>query len=165
LKGATISIFEGLVLLDGIPLHPLIIHVTVVALPLAFLMVVLSLTWQRFRTYDFLTLGVLIVGSVSAFMASVSGRQLSESIGVSLEHATWGFYAPIASTVAAVFFGLLIWARKQNAGSLIAKITKGGFAVVVIASIGATLALTVLAGHSGAKLTWEPKVSWITETS
>ena len=159
------SIDDGLVLLDGLPLHPLIIHVTVVALPLAFVMVVLSLTWQRFRRYDFLTLVVLIVGSVSAFMASVSGRQLSENIGVTLDHATWGFYAPIASTVATVFFGLLIWARKQNVSSSLAKLTKGGFVVVVVASIAATLVLTVLAGHSGAKLTWEPKVSWIPETN
>jgi hypothetical protein len=81
---------------------------------------------------------------------------------VTLDHATWGFYAPIASTVATVFFGLLIWARKQSVSSSLAKITKGGFVVVVAASTAATLALTVLAGHSGVKLTWEPKVSWIT---
>ena len=156
---------NNLVLFDGIPIHPLIIHLTVVTLPLAVVMVVLSLIWQRFRRYDFLTFAVLIVGSVSAFMASVSGRQLSENIGVTLDHATWGFYAPIASTVATVFFSLLIWARKQSVSSSLAKITKGGFVVVVTASIAATLVLTVLAGHSGAKLTWEPKVSWITETS
>jgi hypothetical protein len=156
---------NNLVLFDGIPLHPLIIHLTVVTLPLAVVLVVLSLVWKSFRRYDFLTLAVLIIGSISAFMASISGRQLSENIGVTLDHATWGFYAPIASTVATVFFGLLIWARKQNVVSSLAKITKDGFVVMVTASIAATLVLTVLAGHSGAKLTWEPKVSWITETS
>jgi hypothetical protein len=137
----------------------------VVALPLAVVMVVLSLVWKRFRRYDFLTLAVLIVGSVSAFMASVSGRQLSENIGVTLDHATWGFYAPIASTVATVFFGLLIWARKQSVSSSLAKLTKGGFVLVITASIAATLVLTVLAGHSGAKLTWEPKIAGVVSDS
>jgi hypothetical protein len=102
-KGIVISITDGLVLLDGLPLHPLIIHVTVVALPLAVVMVVLSLTWQRFRRYDLLTLAVLVIGSGSAFLASMSGRDLSAKIGVSLEHSTWGFYVPIASTVLANF--------------------------------------------------------------
>ena len=155
------SIDDGLVLLDGLPLHPLIIHVTVVALPLAAVMVVLSLTSQRFRKYDLLTLAVLVVGSASAFLASMSGRDLSAKIGVSLEHSTWGFYVPIASTVAAVFFGLLIWARKQDVSSSLAKLTKGGFVLVVIASVTATLVLTVLAGHSGSKLSWEPKIAGV----
>ena len=155
------SIDNGLVLLDGLPLHPLIIHVTVVALPLAVVMVVLSLTWQRFRKYDLLTLAVLVIGSGSAFLASMSGRDLSAKIGVSLEHATWGFYVPIASTIAAVFFGLLIWARKQDVSSSLAKLTKGGFVLVVIASVTATLVLTVLAGHSGSKLSWEPKIAGV----
>ena len=155
------SIDNGLVLLDGLPLHPLIIHVTVVALPLAVVMVVLSLTWQRFRKYDLLTLAVLVIGSGSAFLASMSGRDLSAKIGVSLEHATWGFYVPIASTIAAVFFGLLIWARKQDVSSSLAKLTKGGFVLGVIASVTATLVLTVLAGHSGSTLSWEPKIAGV----
>ena len=93
------SINDGLVLLDGIPLHPLIIHLTVIALPVGSLMLFASLFTKSFRKYDKATLVVLIVGSVSAFLASISGRQLSDKIGVSLDHATAGFYVPIAATL------------------------------------------------------------------
>ena len=39
---------NNLFLFDGIPLHPLIIHLTVVSLPLAVVMVVLSLVTMQF---------------------------------------------------------------------------------------------------------------------
>jgi hypothetical protein len=63
-----VSINDGLVLLDGIPLHPLIIHLTVVALSVGSLMLLASLFAQSFRRYDKATVVVLIVGNVSAFL-------------------------------------------------------------------------------------------------
>ena len=152
------SIENGLLLLDGIPLHPLIVHVTVVVLPLGVLMVIASLFWKWFRKYDLLTLTVMFGGTVAAFLTSFAGQSLAMNIGVSLEHAQPGLFVPVASLVATVFFGLLVWSRRLDIQASIAKITKGGFAVVVIASVSATLALTVLAGHSGAKLSWDPKM-------
>jgi uncharacterized membrane protein len=152
------SIENGLLLLDGIPLHPLIVHVTVVVLPLGVLMVIASLFWKWFRKYDLLTLTVMFVGTVAAFMTSFAGQALAINIGVSLEHAQPGLFVPVASLVATVFFGLLVWSRRLDIQTSIAKFTKGSFAVVVVASVSATLALTVLAGHSGAKLSWDPKM-------
>ena len=155
------SINDGLVLLDGIPLHPLIIHITVVALPVGSLMLLASLFKKSFRKYDKATLVVLIVGSVSAFLASISGRQLSDKIGVSLDHATAGFYVPIAATVMTVFFGLVLWSRKLVIDSSVARSTLLFFVLVSVLAAIATLVLTILAGHSGAELVWLPKVSWL----
>jgi hypothetical protein len=50
--GIEMSVDNGLVLFDGIPFHPLIVHVTVVVLPLAFLMVIATLISKWFRKYD-----------------------------------------------------------------------------------------------------------------
>ena len=155
------SINDGLVLLDGIPLHPLIIHLTVIALPVGSLMLLASLFTKSFRKYDKATLVVIIVGSVSAFLASISGRQLSDKIGVSLDHATAGFYVPIAATVMTVFFGLVLWSRKLAIDSSVARSTLLFFVVVSVLAAIATVVLTILAGHSGAELVWLPKVSWL----
>lgn len=152
------SIENGLLLLDGIPLHPLIVHVTVVVLPLGVLMVIASIFFRWFRKYDLLTLTVMLGGTVATFMTSFAGQALAMNIGVSLDHAQPGLFVPVASLVATVFFGLLVWSRRLDIQTSIAKFTKGSFAVVVIASVSATLALTVLAGHSGAKLSWDPKM-------
>ena len=155
------SLVDGLLLLDGIPLHPLIIHLTVVALPAGSLMLLASLFTKSFRKYDKATLVVLIVGSVSAFLASISGRQLSDKIGVSLDHATAGFYVPIAATVMTVFFGLVLWSRKLKDDSSLARGTLVFFVAVSVLAAIATVVLTILAGHSGAELVWLPKVSWL----
>jgi len=157
--GIEMSVDYGLVLLDGIPLHPLIVHVTVVVLPLAFLMVIATLISKWFRKYDLLTFGVLIVGTGSAFMASFAGQNLAMSIGVSLEHAQPGLFVPVASMVTTVFFGLWIWSRRLSVETKAAVITKGAFSALVVVGVSATLVLTVLAGHSGAKLSWDPKVA------
>ena len=155
------SINDGLVLLDGIPLHPLIIHLTVVALPVGSLMLLASLFTTSFMKYDKATLVVLIVGSVSAFLASISGRQLSDKIGVSLDHATAGFYVPIAATVMTVFFGLVLWSRKLAIYTTLARGTLVFFVAVSVLAAIATVVLTILAGHSGAELVWLPKMSWL----
>jgi len=155
------SINDGLVLLDGIPLHPLIIHLTVVALPVGSLMLLASLFKKPFRRYEKATLVVLVVGSVSAFLASISGRQLSDKIGVSLDHATAGFYVPIAATAMTVFFGLVLWSRKLAVDTALARGTLVVFVAVSVLAAIATVVLTILAGHSGAELVWLPKVSWL----
>ncbi len=155
------SINDGLVLLDGIPLHPLIIHLTVIALPFGSLILLASLFTKSFKRYDKAILVVLIVGSVSAFLASISGRQLSDKIGVSLEHATAGFYVPIAATVMTVFFAIVLWSRKLAINTPLARGTLVVFVAVSVLAAIATVVLTILAGHSGAELVWLPKISYL----
>ena len=49
----------------GVPLHPLIVHATVVMIPLAALTVVLAALWPRFRSWAGpLPLGISAVGSL-----------------------------------------------------------------------------------------------------
>ncbi len=155
------SINDGLVLLDGIPLHPLIIHLTVIALPVGSLMLLASLFTKSFKKYEKATLVVLIVGSVSAFLASISGRQLSDKIGVSLDHATAGFYVPISATVMTVFFALVLWSRRLATDTPLAQGTLVVFVVISVLAAIATVVLTILAGHSGAELVWLPKISYL----
>ena len=148
------SIDQGVVLLDGLPLHPLVIHLTVIAVPLSVLMIFASLLVRRFRKYDYLTLSVSVVATVSAFLASLTGQNLETIIGVSDEHTTPGFLLAPVSTVTTVFFYLLILARRSPRTDLLANAVRGFFISVVTLSGAASVALTFIAGHSGAKASW-----------
>lgn len=148
------TIDQGVVLLDGLPLHPLVIHLTVIAVPLSVVLLFASLLVKRFRKYDYLTLSVSIVATVSAFLASLTGQNLKTVIGISSEHTTPGFLLAPVSTVTTVFFLLLILSRKSPRSDLLANAVRGFFISVVALSATASLALTLIAGHSGAKASW-----------
>ena len=148
------SIDQGVLLLDGLPLHPLVIHITVIAVPLSALMLYISLFSKRFRKYDRTTFSISLIATVSAYLASMTGQNLETIIGISDNHTTPGFLLAPVSTVTTVFFGLLILARKSKRSDLLANAVKGFFISVVAISALASLVLTFIAGHTGAKASW-----------
>jgi len=73
----------GLVLVAGVPAHPLLVHAVVVLLPLAALgavAVALRPAWAR--PYAPLVAAAALGGAVSATLAQVTGLQLEAAIGV-----------------------------------------------------------------------------------
>ncbi|MCW2758170.1 MAG: hypothetical protein JWO46_1916 [Nocardioidaceae bacterium] len=139
----------------GLPVHPLVVHATVVVVPSAALAVVLATLWPRFRAWA----GWL---PVALSVAAVVLTPISTSSGESLEHRK-----PHTALIEkhAHLAGLLIWwvvplalvaaaqwwfGRRGTPGTGL-RIGVGVAAVVVAAG---TLVQVTLIGHSGAESAW-----------
>ncbi|MGB4713176.1 MAG: cytochrome b5-like heme/steroid binding domain-containing protein [Pontimonas sp.] len=155
-------------LVTGLPLHPLINHVVVVMVPLAVVTMVLVIIVPRLRR-AFVPVGLVFsfLAAVSAFIAEKSGEALQSRVGSPGEHAELGEnVVPVAIGFAVV---ALVWAVVVRAENPVVRWISRALAVIVV-GLGAVLTtFTVLAGHSGAAATWEPRiaqeVSAPTETS
>jgi uncharacterized membrane protein len=139
----------------GLPIHPLIVHATVVLVPGAALLVGGAATNRRFRAW----LGP--VPALAALLACVlvplstgSGEELEQRIGESHlveEHAEiagtliW-FVVPLA-VVAVLGYAL------HRRGALTKRVA-ASVAVGAVLLSGATLVDVALIGHSGAKASW-----------
>jgi uncharacterized membrane protein len=142
----------------GIPIHPLIVHATVVAVPAAAIAVLLYAVWPRFRAWSgWGPLALAVVAVVLAPLSTSSGESLEHRVGESSlvrEHAELGdmliwWVVPLAVLAAVLYW----WHRgRHEAGS-----SKGlALAVAVLPVIVAagTLVQVVLIGHSGAESAW-----------
>jgi len=142
----------------GLPVHPLIVHATVVIVPTAALAVALYAVWPRFRAWS-------RWGPLALALAAVVLTPLSTSSGESLEHRVGGnslveehshladmliwWVIPLAVLAAALYW----WhrgARGTRSGQALA-LAAAALPVVVAAG---TLVQVVLIGHSGAEAAW-----------
>jgi hypothetical protein len=143
----------------GLPMHPLIVHATVVLVPTATLLVALSAVNPRFRNW---------IGPVPALAALVScvlvplstgsGEELQSRVGDSHlieEHSEladsliW-FVIPLAL----VAIGIYWLQRRRESGQTPGKGLVAAVSVVAVLLSGATLVDVALIGHSGAKAAW-----------
>jgi hypothetical protein len=144
----------------GLPMHPLIVHATVVIVPSAALLVALSAVYPRFRAW---------VGPVPALAALLScvlvplstgsGEELQHRVGETslvekhqeLADTLIWFVIPLA-VVAVVGY----WMQRRAATEDKAA-GKGLVAAIAVGAVllsGATLVDVGLIGHSGAKASW-----------
>jgi hypothetical protein len=146
----------------GLPVHPLIVHATVVVVPVAALTVLLSVLWGRFRQW--IGLGVVVLPVLALILVPLttqSGEQLEHKLPHSAlieRHAELAdSLLPwvIALLVAAI--GLCLW--RSGASS----ITRGWVmpswlrilvVVVAVVAAGGTLVDVIMIGHSGATAAW-----------
>ena len=161
----------GLVLVAGVPAHPLLVHAVVVLLPLAALgavAVAVRPGWSR--PYGPLVALAALGGAASAALATVTGRQLEAAIGVTPQFApvidaheqlgdltlwvSWPFAALAVATVVLAFRSTT---REEGGGGGTATRTRTGTRVLgaVTAVVGVVaVVLVVLTGHSGAAAVW-----------
>ncbi|MDO9377809.1 MAG: hypothetical protein Q7T56_03090 [Nocardioidaceae bacterium] len=147
--------------LDGLPLHPLVVHAVVALAPLATLLAIAHLVpaWRRVLRWPIVAVSVL--GAVSAWVATQSGEALQRAISSQLEgnptgelveeHAALGdrlFYALIALSVVALVVALLARADRGALGHLAA-------VVLAVVAIGVGV-LTYQVGDKGARAVWNP---------
>lgn len=159
----------GLVLVAGVPAHPLLVHAVVVLLPLAALgavAVAVRPAWSR--PYGPLVAAAALGGAVGATLARTTGLQLESAIGVTPEFApvvdaheqlgnsvlwvSWPFAALAVATVVLAFR-----TTRTGGGGGTATATRTTTRVVgaVTAVVGVVaVVLVVLAGHSGAAAVW-----------
>lgn len=140
----------------GLPVHPLVVHATVVLVPLTALVLLLAVLLPRFRAWaGWLPLGLAVVATSLAPISTSSGENLEGRLGGSRlieEHAElggmliWWCLGMLAISVALTF----VTRRTQEPARGVAL----GLAVAgVVVSLG-TMVQVALIGHSGAESAW-----------
>ncbi|MFZ2509636.1 MAG: DUF2231 domain-containing protein [Gordonia sp. (in: high G+C Gram-positive bacteria)] len=148
----------------GLPLHPLIVHLVVVIVPVTALVGVAVSVWPRARTY----LGwfpplLALVALIAVPIASSAGEALEEKVpGTSAieRHAELG---DIVILGVGPLFGLMalqwlldqsvVYRRIPLSDDALVWVRRGTGAAVIVAAI-ASIWLVVLAGDTGARAVW-----------
>ena len=138
-------------LIAGLPVHPLVIHVVVVIVPLAALGLIVAVINNAFRQrFGFALVLLLVVSVPLSFVAKESGQSLAQRVGITERHQSLGDIFPLWVSVLAVAATVWFLIARRDGLDAFRKIMG---AVVIALSIGVT-ALTFLVGHSGAEATW-----------
>ena len=145
----------------GLPLHPLIVHATVVIVPTAAVAVLLAGFWPRFRRWaSWGPLALAVLSVVLVPITSSSGESLEHSLPRSeliQQHAHLGDQLlPWVIVVAVGALGLswpLIRELRPSLPALPRWLTVLMLVIVVIGAAG-TLVEVALIGHSGAAAAW-----------
>lgn len=162
----------------GLPLHPLVVHVVVVFLPVSALGLLTLVAVPRWRKhYGVLAVAAAVLGAAGAFVAKESGDALADQVGLPRDHEDWG---ERLSTMAIVFAVVaIVWfvldrhrarsaqeldrgAPDVSSGRLAAAlplVVRVAGALVVVLSM-AVLVLTAVVGHSGADAAWADRTSF-----
>ena len=147
----------------GIPAHPLLVHLPVAFLPLAFVGVVVMLLrptwWER---YKWATLLVTGVGAIGAVIAANAGEELERSVdgrgSALLENHTQA--GDTAKVIALLFFVVVAAAvlipvlLRRRGDKSMPSWWRPIVSVALVASGVASMVTIYDAGHSGAKATW-----------
>jgi cytochrome b involved in lipid metabolism len=138
----------------------MITHVVVVLLPIsAFALILLVFLAKLRKNYLLLTLIGLGVSVVAAFIAKESGEALSYRVGTPSVHTEWGEKTLIVAVL--LFISALVWQF------LLKKKNRFTFIIGYLAAILAITALVIsyLAGHSGAKASWEKRINPVSQVT
>ena len=140
----------------GLPLHPLVVHATVIFVPLAALGALLMVFVGRLRErYAGLVMLLGAAAVLTAFAAVLTGPLLAEDLGMTgspsiARHQTLGAWTPWPTLLMAVALPLFLRARRAGEPGVAAR----RFGVVTVLSALAALTLVVLTGHAGATAVW-----------
>jgi predicted membrane protein DUF2231 len=145
----------------GLPLHPLIVHATVVVVPAAALAVLLATFWPRFRRWaSWGPLALALLSVVLVPLTSSSGESLEHALPRSElieQHAHLGDQLlPWVIVLALGALGLswpLVVRLRSSLPTLPRWVTVLVLAIVVVGAVG-TLVQVVRIGHSGATAAW-----------
>ena len=141
--------------MGGLPLHPLVVHAPVVLIPLSAIALVLLIFVRKWRPhYAWLAVAGLVVGTLGAVAAVLTGNAFAETIGLPARHATLGtilVWTAGALSVSAIVWWLLQHQERDNEQE--SRIVWAS-SIVTVVLVVATLIFTVLTGHSGAEEAW-----------
>lgn len=148
-------------LISGLPIHPLINHAVAVLVPLAAIGALLVIFFSKLRaSYAPLVLIILLLSTISAFIATQSGEALSEIVGLPNSHAIQGERLSYIVLAFAVLFAIWFAIEKSNQPrQSFASVLKQVLKVVVSITAISSSILTILVGHSGAEATWKDRIT------
>jgi hypothetical protein len=139
----------------GLPLHPLVIHASIVLIPLVAIgALVMSYLPSFSRRYGKLILVIALFAQVSLFLAKVTGEAFEEILDKDMgNHAELGEIAPFI-TLPMVALIYLRW-RLDRSGATVGSVWVRRLTslALIVASL-ASIAVIVLVGHSGAESVW-----------
>ncbi|MGZ4428523.1 MAG: DUF2231 domain-containing protein [Nocardioidaceae bacterium] len=149
----------------GLPVHPLIVHATVVVVPTAALAVLLAAVWPRFRRWArWGPLALSVVGLGLVPLSTASGENLESQVG---GNALIERHSQLADGLLPWMIGLAVVAavllfahwRSDTEGPGSADPRRPRWLPVVAAMLGIVAAVgtsvqVVLIGHSGAEAAW-----------
>lgn len=153
--------------INGVPLHPLVIHAVVVFVPLAAIVAIaMSLPkWRWLARWPalLLTLGA----TAAAYVATLTGKNLEKDRGLAAlplvkTHVEWGNRLMLAMWIFAALVVVAFWAlphvtRLSDGRDRVAKVAaleKPLMVLVPLAAV-AVLVLVVLTGDAGARAVWQ----------
>ena len=154
-------------LINGLPVHPLVVHAVVVLLPLATLgLIAIAVRPAWRRPYGLLVVACTALATVMIPIATSSGEALEERVGNPGEHAELGeqliwFAVPMLLLAAALWW---LDRRSTTTGSAsTARATSPGIirtvaALAVVAAL-ATSVQVYRVGDTGARSAWGDQVS------
>ncbi len=163
---ATGSHYGASVEINGLPMHPLIVHAVVVLGPIAALVGLVHAfvpRWRWLLRWPLVTLSIVV--AVAALLAVAAGESLLDS-RPELEplvegHKEWGKLLRTVSLAFGAVSGLAAWALggpsalASGRGAQESRGAVGRVAVVLLAAGSvALLVLVVLAGDSGSRAVW-----------
>jgi len=148
-------------LITGLPVHPLVIHAVVVLVPLAAIGALLVIFIPKFCvTYSPLVLIAVVLGTITAFVATHSGEALSERVGLPKSHATHGERLSYVVLAFAILFTLWFLLERTNwIKGAIANPLKIVLKVLIPIVAFLSIVLTILVGHSGAEASWKNRIA------
>jgi hypothetical protein len=144
---------------QGLPVHELIVHATVVLIPTTALVVALAAVYPRFRAWAGPFPPALAVVSVVLVQATtMSGQKFYDRwaklgpVSAAIQHhrhlgkmLIW-FVIPLAIIAIAAY----VLQRRSDASTLVVTVV----AVLAVVSAGSVLVDVALIGHAGAKASW-----------
>jgi uncharacterized membrane protein len=159
-------------LINGIPVHPLVVHAVVVLLPLAIVGTIVIAAVPRWRSpYGPLVVAVALVATVLVPVATSSGEALEKRVGDPGRHAALGdqliwFAVPLLLLVTAL---VLLQRTRDRAGRSSVDATGStrrapgtslilGVAVLAVVAAAASGIQVYRVGDSGAKAVWSEQV-------
>jgi uncharacterized membrane protein len=148
----------------GLPLHPLVVHATVVVLPIAAITVAVAAVWPRFRRIA--GPAPLLLSVISLMLVPVavaSGRSLADRVertGLLGTHEELGeglLPWVVVLTVGAA--GLYWWSRRERRDgqpdrSRLSRAVAAAVALVALVGATGTAVQVVRVGHSGTEAVW-----------
>ncbi len=142
---------EVFLAIGDLPLHPLVVHFAVALFPVALVLLIVVTVYSKYRSKYLLRSLIATAATVPfIFLAQQSGEALSEVMYEPDPHSEYGeTLMPLAIWV--LLIGFALWfSLKKSWPRLLSQILGFGLVSIAIAAI----AMTVVAGHSGAAATW-----------
>jgi hypothetical protein len=153
--------------INGVPLHPLVVHAVVALVPLAVLgaLAMVVPRWRWLARWP--TLVATLAATAATYVATISGEDLEEDRGLHQlaqvrTHEEWGERLMIAmwvfAVVVVVAFFLLPHVTRLSGGrdrtAPVAALVVPVQVLLVLAAVS-VLVLVVLTGDAGAKAVWK----------
>lgn len=144
-------------LINGLPLHPLVVHAVVVLLPLSILGALALVFVPRWRrSHGPLVVAVAAVATLLIPVATSSGEALEERVGDPGRHAHLGEQLIWFALVLLALLLALVWLDRRQPGN---DLSHKAVATLLVAAALATGVQTFRVGDSGARAAWGDQVT------